>query len=328
MKKEKQICDFGIKNYNLTKRIGVEKALRPGTDGSQKGKSSKRDTTAPLISNIAVSNITDNSVTISWTTNEETTSFVQYGTTVGYGLTKSSTGTTSHSVILTGLAGSTLYNFKITATDLAQNITVGTNNIFTTSGVVPNVLYLEFYGTTVSGTNWNVYSPSMTMAHSGLTDDEVAIVLAKVQDHFSQFNIIVTNDINLYNATAYNKKQKVIFTESYEWFGSTAGGVATLNSFGLTDPAFVFTSLLGYNVHNIAEAGAHESGHTMGCRHQVTCDNGVITSQYNWGDGVTAPIMGASYNVTSGDWWIGPNSLGCAVIQDDISIITSKIGLK
>jgi hypothetical protein len=332
MKPEKQVCDFGIKKFNLTKRSkDFQRAPRPTGGGSQNGKGkNKVDTTPPVVSGILVGALSNSTVQITWKTNEETVSRLEYGTTISYGTTLYSSGSTYHSVTLTGIAASTLYNFRIIAVDLTGNTTTGANQTFTAT-VTPsssNVLYLEFYGTTVSGTLWNTSTP-ITAAHSGLTTAEIDAVLAAVQAHYAPFNVLVTNDINIYNNTATANKQRVIFTESYEWYGNGAGGVAYINSWGWADqsPAWVFTSLLSYNTHNIAEAGAHEAGHILGCRHQVTCTNGVITSGYNWGDGITAPIMGASYNVPSGDWWIGPCSLGCTSIQDDTAIITAKIGL-
>lgn len=329
MKKEKVICDFGRKDYNKIKRTGVEKAPRPGGGGSQHGKPSKGDTTPPGISSIVASNITDSTAVITFVTNEETISKVEYGGTISYGTTKNSTGSTSHTVSLVGLLPSVVYQFRVIATDLAGNITTSANQSFSTAADSVKVVYLDFYGETVSGTMWNVNGP-IVASHSGLSETEVAAVLLRVQEHFSDYDVTITNDINLYNNAPYSLKTRVILTESHEWYGSSAGGVAYINSFGWGDqsPAWVFTTLLGYSVHNIGEAAAHEIGHTMGLRHQSTCVNGVKTSEYNWGDGVTAPTMGASYNVTAGDWWIGPNSLGCSVIQNDGLLLEAKLGLK
>src|SRR5258708_5437097 len=55
------------------------------------------DTTPPVISNIAVSNITSSSVSVSWTTDEASTTVVNYGPTTSYGSNASSGSlTTSH----------------------------------------------------------------------------------------------------------------------------------------------------------------------------------------------------------------------------------------
>ena len=328
MKKEKQICTFNIKNFNKTKRTDVVRSARPA-GGTKGGGPHKRDIKAPSIYNVNIGNITSSGVTITWLTDEEAIGYVEYGTTQSYGFTANSAGSTSHSVTISNLSPSTVYNFRIVSTDLVGNAAVSSNQIFQTAILIVPVLYLEFYGTTVANTTWNVYG-AFDVAHSGLSDEEIATVTANIAADFEPFNILVTNNINIYNATPTSQKVKVIFTETNEWFGDNAGGVSYLNSFGWEDqsPSFIFTKLLGYDVHMVSEAGSHESGHTVGLRHQVLCQDGVKINEYNPGDGVTAPIMGVSYGVPSGDWWVGPNSLGCDVIQDDFKAIGLKIGLK
>jgi phosphodiesterase/alkaline phosphatase D-like protein len=59
---------------------------------------------------------------------------VDYGLTTRYGA-QSVSGTlqTSHSVVITGLQVNTLYHYRITATDAASNVTVGTDQTLTTA---------------------------------------------------------------------------------------------------------------------------------------------------------------------------------------------------
>lgn len=331
MHRKKQVCDFGMKQFNQIKRSDVQRAPRPKGGGHQGGKPPKGDVTAPTISNITVSDMTDNTVTIDWTTNEQTISLVQYGTTTSYGSTanSSSSGTTTHSAVLINLVPDTAYHFRIKATDLAGNIAYSIDDNFGTEADPVNLIYLEFYGATVTNTLWNTQG-SIIATHSGFTQAEIDVILARVQEGFADFNVLVTIDKNLYDNTATDRKTWVIFTEYNEWYSSNAGGVAYIGCFGWSnqEPAFVFTKLLYYNTHYVAEAGLHEAGHTLSCEHQVTCNNGVITSSYNWGDGTYAPIMGASYNVAAGDWWVGPTPYGCNVIQDDSAVIAAVVGLK
>lgn len=91
------------------------------------------DTTAPTISAIA-SSTSSTSATISWTTNENSTSVLNYGLTSGYGTAStSSTLTTSHSLSLTGLTPSTLYHFALTSVDASSNSTTSSDYSFTTT---------------------------------------------------------------------------------------------------------------------------------------------------------------------------------------------------
>ncbi|MBN2317858.1 MAG: fibronectin type III domain-containing protein [Acidobacteria bacterium] len=95
------------------------------------------DTTPPIISSVASSGITASGATISWTTNEASTSRVEYGTTTGYGsMTNLNTSMqTSHAQALSGLTAGTLYHYRVTSTDEAGNLAVSGDYTFTTSEV-------------------------------------------------------------------------------------------------------------------------------------------------------------------------------------------------
>ncbi len=100
------------------------------------------DTAAPTISAVAKSNITNDSATITWTTNEPSTSQVNYGLTTSYGSTTTldSAFVTSHVVQLTGLSSQTTYNFRVRSTDAAGNLRVSTNNtLVTLAGPVDSI---------------------------------------------------------------------------------------------------------------------------------------------------------------------------------------------
>lgn len=194
-----------------------------------------------------------------------------------------------------------------------------------------NVIFLDFSGHYVANTMWNV-SGAFNCDPANLNAEEMALVLQRVATDFTPFNVTVTADESVYNNANPAKRIRIVVTESWEWFGE-AGGVSYLNSFtwGDNTPAFVFSSLLGYNVKKVAEACSHEAGHSLGLRHQCTYDeNGVKTSEYNWGQGSGeigwAPIMGASYNQNLSLWHNGPNSISATTMQDDVAKIAAIIG--
>lgn len=92
------------------------------------------DTTAPTISNVATTNVTSTSATITWTTDENSTSVVNYGLTNSYGASASSAANvTSHSVTFSNLSAGTTYHFRVSSTDAANNATTGVDETFTTS---------------------------------------------------------------------------------------------------------------------------------------------------------------------------------------------------
>ncbi|HMU47208.1 MAG TPA: zinc-dependent metalloprotease [Chitinophagaceae bacterium] len=194
------------------------------------------------------------------------------------------------------------------------------------------VIFLDFDGQSVTGTSWN-YSGPIFCGASGLDSTKIVTIFNRVSEDYRPFNVNITTDSTKYFAAPANKRMRVILTVTYEWYGS-AGGVAFVGSFiwGDNTPCFIFTSLLGYNVKNIAEAAAHEVGHTLGLYHQSTYDtNCVKVSDYNYGQGTGeigwAPIMGVGYYQNLTLWNNGPNSFGCTNYQNDLDVITTYSGL-
>ncbi len=103
------------------------------------------DNTPPIISNIQVINITVNSATITWDTNEASTSIVKYGLTESYELPDESSYlfVTSHSISLEGLDPGTLYNFQVGSIDDAGNAAYSENHNFTTAIIEGDYLYMR-----------------------------------------------------------------------------------------------------------------------------------------------------------------------------------------
>ena len=95
------------------------------------------DETPPVIDllSISISNITNTSVIISWTTNEASDTQVEYGTTTSYGSSTTLNGTlaTSHAQALTGLTASTLYHYRVKSKDATGNASTSADQTFTTS---------------------------------------------------------------------------------------------------------------------------------------------------------------------------------------------------
>ncbi|PKL52235.1 MAG: hypothetical protein CVV37_02295 [Nitrospira bacterium HGW-Nitrospira-1] len=88
----------------------------------------------PTIGNIAISNLTANSATVTWTTDQPSSTFIEYGTTTSYGSSMiDSTLTTSHSITLLNLTSSTTYHFKVTSTNSYGFSSSSGDNTFTTA---------------------------------------------------------------------------------------------------------------------------------------------------------------------------------------------------
>ncbi|WP_295692961.1 fibronectin type III domain-containing protein, partial [Lapillicoccus sp.] len=80
------------------------------------------------------------SATVSWTTNESSTSVVQYGTSAT-ALTSTATGSagTSHAVTLAGLTPSSRYYYRVTSADAAANSTTSPTTTGAAATYVPTV---------------------------------------------------------------------------------------------------------------------------------------------------------------------------------------------
>jgi peptidoglycan/xylan/chitin deacetylase (PgdA/CDA1 family) len=96
------------------------------------------DTTPPVISG-PTANATQTAATIGWTTNEASTSQVEYGTTTAYGnqTPLDSTLVTSHGVTLTNLTAGTDYHYRVTSKDAAGNTATATGSVRTAAEDTP-----------------------------------------------------------------------------------------------------------------------------------------------------------------------------------------------
>jgi len=104
------------------------------------------DITAPVISEVRVTNVTESSTSITWATNEPATSQVECGKTSGYGLRTplNDNLVTSHSVTLSDLEQNTTYHFRVRSKDATGNEGMSGDFTLTTSkgatevgGIIP-----------------------------------------------------------------------------------------------------------------------------------------------------------------------------------------------
>jgi RHS repeat-associated protein len=92
------------------------------------------DTTPPVISSVAAGGITRTSATITWNTNENSDSQVEYGTTTAYGQSTALNPAlvTAHSQGLSGLTPGTVYHYRVKSRDASGNLAVSGDFSFTT----------------------------------------------------------------------------------------------------------------------------------------------------------------------------------------------------
>jgi phosphodiesterase/alkaline phosphatase D-like protein len=102
------------------------------------------DTTKPDITFPAQPTVSVTSASINWTTDEPSSTQVQYGTTDAYDKSEptqpaddptsgTSLGVVTHSVVLTGLQPNTTYHYRVKSKDKAANEAVSEDKTFTTT---------------------------------------------------------------------------------------------------------------------------------------------------------------------------------------------------
>jgi phosphodiesterase/alkaline phosphatase D-like protein len=129
------------------------------------------DDDPPVISNVAAT-VTGMSVTFTWTTDEPSTSEVEYGTSPSYGSTTSQDMTlvTKHSVGLTGLSPQTTYHFKVKSSDTAGLSTQSGDFTFTTTDVgAPVISGVTAIDVTMTGAtiSWTTDDPAESQVEYG-----------------------------------------------------------------------------------------------------------------------------------------------------------------
>ena len=114
---------------------GTLYARLPAIRDAAAGTPPPTDTTAPVISGITASTKTT-SATVRWATNEASTSLVEFrrrGASAWTSSHRDPTLTTSHTMVLTGLARRTTYDYRVISADAAGNTTISAITAFTTT---------------------------------------------------------------------------------------------------------------------------------------------------------------------------------------------------
>ncbi len=154
------------------------------TDGNISTSSSRSfsvDTTGPVISSIA-SSTTSSAATVTWTTDESSTSKVAYGTAAGtYTVsTSSSSMVTSHSIGLTELSASTQYYYVVVSADSLGNTSTSSEKRLLTDVVdvtAPTVTSVSSDKTNGSYTTGEVIDIDVTFSEAVTSTGSVTVTL-------------------------------------------------------------------------------------------------------------------------------------------------------
>jgi hypothetical protein len=156
----------GSTNYDFR----VSAANSNGTGNPVTASSSTSDLDAPVISGTTVAVAPANtSATIAWTTDELSSSYVDYGITSAYGHSTVEADTSprvlSHSVEITSLLPCAIYHFRVKSADALSNLATGGDTQFQTEGCTVEVLesgssqITDATGGTIAGSSYQLDIP-------------------------------------------------------------------------------------------------------------------------------------------------------------------------
>ncbi|MDX1472258.1 MAG: zinc-dependent metalloprotease family protein, partial [Flavobacteriaceae bacterium] len=152
------------------------------------------------------------------------------------------------------------------------------------------VVYIDFDGHVLSGTAWNNSAGVSTLyarpydsdgnenSFSSAEITDMAAIWHRVAEDYAPFDIDVTTQ----EPSSFGPNvSRILITNRTDSRGeyiykNSAGGVAYVNVWGLSNyeyyqPALVFYNHLGTgNAHNLAEAASHELGHNLSLSHDGT----------------------------------------------------------
>jgi hypothetical protein len=131
------------------------------------------DTTPPVISAVSSSSVSGASATVTWTTNEESDSQVEYGASAAYGSSTAlnAAPVTSHSQGLTGLGAGVTYHFRVKSRDAAGNLATSGDFTFTTTAGATTPVISGVSTTGITGTSatvrWNTNAVTDSLVQYG-----------------------------------------------------------------------------------------------------------------------------------------------------------------
>ncbi len=202
----------------------------------------------------------------------------------------------------------------------------------------PRTLYLDFDGSTYTGTAWQSGATIESAAYSidadpttfsTLEREQIHLAWRSVAEDFAPFDVNVTTQVPGADALTRTSRTDptygmavVVTPTNSVGAGCSCGGKAYVGVFDAVDnrayqPGWVFTNGSGTGGYNVGQVISHEAGHTFGLGHDGTATSGYYSGANGW-----APIMGASYGRRASQWSRGEYA-GANNAQDDVAVLAA-----
>lgn len=194
--------------------------------------------TAAAVSGLQAGTITTTGATIMWTTSLAATSVIAYGTTSAYGSTASASGTrTSHAVALSALTPSTLYHYRVNATDANNQSVTSPDQTFTTLALttITGVTVTHNSATSVT-VSWTTNHPADSKVRYGATTDYglEAFDATLVASHALSLNDLAPG--TLYHYEVLSQGNSTVIDADATFTTASATPVVTLSTPTLVSP--------------------------------------------------------------------------------------------
>lgn len=257
------------------------------------------DITAPVISSIGSTPAT-NSATITWTTNEISSSKVEYGLNTAYGFVTSESDTsprvTSHSVSLSGLASCARYYYRVISKDPYTNQANSSQQSFTTTGC-----------TTSSVTGGSESLLALTGGTVSLTNDNSTAQLTVPNNYAAQQATFQINKLDTSNPPSGPSGKSIANNNFYELVAVTTGDqqLSSFNSpvtftisYGSdTETSFVESTL---DVYKYTGSGWEDKNCTLDTTaNTITCTLSGFSTYAVLGDPVSSSSASSSTSASS-----------------------------
>ncbi len=159
------------------------------------------DTSGPVLSNVVAVLITGTSARITWDTNEDADSRVDYGVNALYGSNDTSASmVNAHAIDLVGLTPNTTYHYEVTSKDASGNSVSSQDFTFTTADTIPPTIsniFVDAITETSARVNWTTNELADSTVRYGMSDayGSTITVANRVANHQIILNLLASGTL-------------------------------------------------------------------------------------------------------------------------------------